>query len=179
MTDPREAAAGSMHLSSGSAPGPVLHSYSDIEGSDEDTATIHTALLLSWLCARTGTCMLCAWYLMQFQSMCRSALSLSLMVLPMVRKFQRRFCWEATLGSPNNEPSCPILFSVPFLPAPSSVLHPSFLPHPPLCTLHPGGFLLRLTSEYPPPVVHHVVNNQPRNHNGLVLSLIYQKSLHV
>ena len=115
--------------------------------------------------------MLCAWYLMQFQGMCRSALSLSLMALPMVRKLQRRFCGEATVGSLNNEPSCPIPGSVPFFPAPSSALHPSFLPHPPLCTLCPGGFLLRLTSEYPPPVVHPVVNNQLRNHNGLVSKL--------
>lgn len=76
------------------------------------------------VCARAGTYMLCAWYLMQFQGMCRSVLSLSLMALPMVRKLQRRFCGEATLGSPNNEPSCPILFSVPLLPAPSSSLYP-------------------------------------------------------
>ena len=57
------------------------------------------------------------------------------------------------------------------LPAPSSALYPSFLPHPPLCTLCTGGFLLKLTSEYPPPVVHPVVNNQLRNHNGLVSKL--------
>ena len=63
-------------------------------------------------------------YLMQFQSMCRSVLSLSLMALPMVRKLQRKFCGEVTLWSPNNEPSCPILGSVPFLPAPSSSLYP-------------------------------------------------------
>ena len=44
MTDPREAAAGSMHLSFRFTPGPVLHSYSDIEVRDRDTATIHTAL---------------------------------------------------------------------------------------------------------------------------------------
>ena len=44
MTDPREAAAGSMHLSFRFTPGPVLHSYSDIEVRDRDTATICTAL---------------------------------------------------------------------------------------------------------------------------------------
>ena len=44
MTDPEEAAAGSMHLSFRFTPGPVLHSYSDIEVRDRDTATIHTAL---------------------------------------------------------------------------------------------------------------------------------------
>ena len=104
--------------------------------------------------------MLCAWYLMQFQSKCRSVLSLSLMALPMVRKLQRKFCGEVTLWSPNNEPSCPILGSAPFLPAPSSSLYPLSC-----------SFLLRLTSEYPPPVVHPVVNNQLRNHNGLVSKL--------
>jgi hypothetical protein len=44
MTDPREAAAGSKHLSFRFTPVPVLHSYSDIEVRGRDTAIIHTAL---------------------------------------------------------------------------------------------------------------------------------------
>jgi hypothetical protein len=43
MTDPREAAAGYMHLSFRFSTWSVLHSYSDIKVRDRDTAKIHTA----------------------------------------------------------------------------------------------------------------------------------------